>query len=188
MRSPRFRRDPFVREVALDPGRASAPRMTAPHMLPSTDNNGSAPAKFSLSWLNPTPHTIAVYASPLPSPTDAQHSLAGGRYPLPAPDFHRLDRASFAWRTLSPCYLAVMAELSPCYAPVPRATAFFDQPSENKRLSADSQGQNPPRNREKKGDNREKQAANREKRRGKQSGECRARKRRLANPSTLPKR
>ena len=28
-----------------------------------------------------------------------QHSLPGGRYPLPEPDFHRLDRASFAWRT-----------------------------------------------------------------------------------------
>ena len=26
---------------------------------------------------------------------------AGGRYPLPAPVFHRLDRASFAWRTIS---------------------------------------------------------------------------------------
>jgi hypothetical protein len=25
--------------------------------------------------------------------------LPGGRYPLPGPDFHRLDRASFAWRT-----------------------------------------------------------------------------------------
>jgi hypothetical protein len=23
---------------------------------------------------------------------------SGGRYPLPAPDFHRPDRASFAWR------------------------------------------------------------------------------------------
>jgi hypothetical protein len=100
VRPPRFRRDPFVREVALDLGRASASRIAAPHMLPSTDNNGSAPAIFSLSRLNPTPHTIAVCASPLPSPADAQHSLAGGRYPLPAPDFHRLDRASFAWRTL----------------------------------------------------------------------------------------
>ena len=108
VRSPRFRRDPFVRDVALDPGRATTPRVTAPHMLPSTDNNGSAPAIFSISWLNPTPHTIAVYASPLPSPAAAQHSLAGGRYPFPAPDFHRLDRASFAWRTLSSCY-------SPCY-------------------------------------------------------------------------
>src|SRR3974390_155415 len=36
VRSPRFRRDPFVRDVAFDPGRATAPRMTAPHMLPST--------------------------------------------------------------------------------------------------------------------------------------------------------
>src|SRR3954471_11361746 len=25
----------------------------------------------------------------------------GGRYPLPGPDSHRLDRASFAWRTQS---------------------------------------------------------------------------------------
>jgi hypothetical protein len=74
-------------------------------MLPSTDNNGSAPAIFSISWLNPTPHTIAVYASPLPSPAAAQHSLAGGRYPFPAPDFHRLDRASFAWRTLISLFL-----------------------------------------------------------------------------------
>ena len=28
-----------------------------------------------------------------------QHSLPGRRYPLPGPDFHRLDRASFSWRT-----------------------------------------------------------------------------------------
>jgi hypothetical protein len=28
-----------------------------------------------------------------------QHSLPGGRYPLPGPDFHLLDHASFAWRT-----------------------------------------------------------------------------------------
>ncbi len=44
MRPPRFRRDPFVRDVAFDPGRATAPRMTAPHMLPSTLITGSAPA------------------------------------------------------------------------------------------------------------------------------------------------
>src|SRR5208283_1628527 len=74
--------------------------MTAPHVWPSTKNTGSAPATFRISWLNPTPHTIAVYASPLPSPATTQHSLAGGRYPLPAPVFHRLDRASFAWRTI----------------------------------------------------------------------------------------
>jgi hypothetical protein len=46
-----------------------------------------------------SPHRLAVYASRPPSPMIPQHSLPGGRYPLPGPDFHRLDRASFAWRT-----------------------------------------------------------------------------------------
>jgi hypothetical protein len=50
-------------------------------------------------WLNPTPQTITVYASPWSSPSTTQHSLPGGRYPFTGPDFHRLDRASFAWRT-----------------------------------------------------------------------------------------
>src|SRR5262249_40126637 len=36
-RYPRFRCDPFARDVAFDPGRASAPRMTVPHMLPSSE-------------------------------------------------------------------------------------------------------------------------------------------------------
>jgi hypothetical protein len=43
-----------------------------------------------------------VYASPWSSPPTTQHSLPGGRYPLPGPVFHRLDRASFAWRTTNP--------------------------------------------------------------------------------------
>jgi hypothetical protein len=30
-----------------------------------------------------------------------QHSLPSGRYSLLGPDFHRLDRTSFAWRTHS---------------------------------------------------------------------------------------
>ena len=59
-RSPRFRRDPFLRDVAFDPGRATAPRMTVPHMLPSTLLTVSASASFWISWLNPTPHRIAV--------------------------------------------------------------------------------------------------------------------------------
>src|SRR5271166_1832790 len=98
-RSPRFRHDPFVRDVASDPGRATVPCVAVPHMLPSTVMNVSAPATSGISWLNPTPHTITVYASPWSSPSTAQHSLPGGRYPLPGPDFHPLDRASFAWRT-----------------------------------------------------------------------------------------
>src|SRR5262249_4754811 len=47
-----------------------------------------------LSWLNPTPHAIAVYASSPLSPAATQHSLPSGRYPLLGPDFHRLDRTS----------------------------------------------------------------------------------------------
>ena len=55
VRSPRFRRVPCLRDVASDPGRATGPRLTAPHMLPSTDTNASAPASSFISWLNPTP-------------------------------------------------------------------------------------------------------------------------------------
>ena len=54
-----------------------------------------------LSWLNPTPHAIAVYASRPLSPVATQHSLPSGRYSLLRPDFHRLDHTSFAWRTHS---------------------------------------------------------------------------------------
>ena len=88
--------------LAYIPGRATAPRISAPHMLPSAIVTASAPANSGISWLIPTPHTITVYASPWSSPPTAQHSLPGGRYPLPGPDFHRLDRASFAWRTANP--------------------------------------------------------------------------------------
>src|SRR5438046_6861125 len=47
-----------------------------------------------LSWLNPTPHAIAVYASRPLSPVAARHSLPSGRCSLLGPDFHRLDRTS----------------------------------------------------------------------------------------------
>src|SRR6266487_3135894 len=40
-----------------------------------------------LSWLNPTPHAIAVYASQPLSPVATQHSLPSGRYSLLGPDF-----------------------------------------------------------------------------------------------------
>ena len=59
------------------------------------------PAMSDLSWLNPTPHAIAVYASQPLSPVATQHSLPSGRYSLLGPVVHRLDRTSFAWRTHS---------------------------------------------------------------------------------------
>ena len=81
-RSPRFRRDPFVRDGVFDLGRATAPRMTAPRMLPSVTLKASAPTTLPLTRLNSPPHTIAVYASPWSSPSKTQHSLPGGRYLL----------------------------------------------------------------------------------------------------------
>ncbi len=101
-RPPRFRRVPFLRDVFFDHGRASAPRIAVPHMLPSTLLTVSASATLELSRLNSTPHRIVVYASQPTSPPTTQHSLPGTRYGLPAPVFHRLDRASFAWRTSKP--------------------------------------------------------------------------------------
>src|SRR5262245_34189372 len=65
-----------------------------------------------LSWLNPTPHAIAVYASQPPSPVATQHSLPSGRYSLLGPDLHRLDRTSFAWRTHSITSSAAASNLS----------------------------------------------------------------------------
>src|SRR4051794_26916256 len=54
-RSPRFRRDPFVRELVSDPGRAAVPRIAAPLMFPSTLSTASAPALTLISWLNTVP-------------------------------------------------------------------------------------------------------------------------------------
>jgi len=77
-RYPRFRRDPFARDVALDPGGTTMPRMTALHMLRSTMKTVSAPA-------------ISSFRGSLPHPTQqlctlrvrrhrrlTQHSLPGG--------------------------------------------------------------------------------------------------------------
>jgi Domain of unknown function (DUF4113) len=91
----RFGRDTVSFAAAGDHGRATAPRLTVPHMLPSATLTASASAGLLLSRLNSPPHTIAVYASPWSLPCMTQHSLPGGRYPLPGPDFHRLDHASF---------------------------------------------------------------------------------------------
>ena len=98
-RSPRFRRDPFARDGVFDHGRASTPRIAAPHILPSATVTASASTDFGFSRLNSPPHAIAVYASRRSSPSAPQHSLPSARYGLLGPDFHRLDRASFTWRT-----------------------------------------------------------------------------------------
>src|SRR6266446_5499892 len=76
-----------------------------------------------LSGLNPTPHAIAVYASHPLSPVATQHSLPSGRYSLLGPDFHRLDRTSFSWRTHSITSSARANNLSGIWRP--RASAVL---------------------------------------------------------------
>src|ERR1700682_2499032 len=106
-KSPRFRRVPFVRDVVFDHGRAAAPRITGPHMLPSTLLTVSASAEFWFSRLNSTPHTITVYASHPPSPATTQHSLPGARYGLPGPVSHRQDHASLPGaQAIQACFVA----------------------------------------------------------------------------------
>src|SRR4026207_2103903 len=78
-----------------------------------------------LSWLNPTPHAIAVYASQPLSPVATQHSLPSGRYSLLGPVFHRLDRTSFAWRTHSITSSASADRLGGTSSPRARALLRF---------------------------------------------------------------
>src|SRR5271157_1319808 len=93
MRSPRFRRVPFIRNGVSDHGRAVAPRISVRNVLPSTISSVSASATLNLSRLNIPLRMIAVYASRPPSPTSTQHSLQGGAL-LPYP-----RRTSTGWTT-----------------------------------------------------------------------------------------
>src|SRR6266567_3506918 len=79
-----------------------------------------------LSGLNPTPHAIAVYASHPLSPVVTQHSLPSGRYSLLGPDFHRLDRTSFSWRTHSITSSARPSSVSGTVRPSALAVAESD--------------------------------------------------------------
>ena len=52
-RSPRFRRDPFVRDGVFDHGRATAPRIPGPLMSPSTFPTGSSPGRSTTARSSP---------------------------------------------------------------------------------------------------------------------------------------
>jgi hypothetical protein len=84
---------------AAPPGRVPARCWSTPSCArrhPGSRGEGRARRRGG-SWLNPTRHAIAVYASQPLSPEVTQHSLPSGRYSLLGPDLHRLDRTSFAW-------------------------------------------------------------------------------------------
>src|SRR6202040_3798480 len=97
-RYPRFRRDLFARDVALDPGGTTMPRITALHMLRSTMKTVSAPASSSFRGSLPHP-TQPLCTLPVRRHRRlTQHSLPGGLLSLTWAGLPPADRASFAWR------------------------------------------------------------------------------------------
>jgi hypothetical protein len=97
MRSPRFRRDPFVRDGVFDHGRAAAPRMTVLLMLPSAVSTASAPA-------------TGIFRGSIAHPTRSLCTLRHGRrlprrntrYQAGATPY--LGRSSTGW--ITPAFLA----------------------------------------------------------------------------------
>src|SRR5262249_31671438 len=75
---PRFRRDPFARDVAFDPGGTTMPRIMALHMLRSTMKTVSAPAISSFRGSIPPPTHPLCTLRVRRCRRLTQHSLPGG--------------------------------------------------------------------------------------------------------------
>jgi hypothetical protein len=97
-RYPRFRRDLFARDVALDPGGTTMPRITALRMLRSTMRTVSAPASSSFRGSLPHPTHPLCTLRVRRHRRLTQHSLPGGSLGLTWAGIAPADRASFAWR------------------------------------------------------------------------------------------
>src|ERR1700719_3995819 len=76
MRPLRFRRVPFGRDVAFDPGGATASRIAMPHMLPSTVP--SASASRSYFFRGSIPHPIQEFEPPPSSRESTSHRFLSG--------------------------------------------------------------------------------------------------------------
>ena len=98
---PKFRRDPFARDVLFDPGRAAKPRLTALLILRSTMSTVSAPAicPFRGSIAHPTQPLCTLRGRRHRRLT--QHSLPGGPLSLTRVGLAPTDHASLAWRLRS---------------------------------------------------------------------------------------
>ena len=103
--SPKFRRDPFARDLLFDPGRRAWPRLAALSMLRSTLCTVSAPATYPLrgSITHPTQPLCTLRGRRRRRLT--QHSLPGCLLSITWVGLSPTDRASFAWRLrrVGPC-------------------------------------------------------------------------------------
>src|SRR5262245_29087496 len=97
-RYPKFQRDPCARDVALDPGGTTMPRIAALHMLRSTVSTVSAPASSSFRGSLPHPTHPLCTLRVRRHRRLTQHSLPGDLLSLTCDGLAPADRASFAWR------------------------------------------------------------------------------------------
>ena len=95
-RAPRFRRDPCARDVALDPGGTTMPRIAALLILRSTMKTVSAPASRSFRGSLPHPTQPLCTLRVRRHRRLTQHSLPGGLLDLTWAGLAPADRASFA--------------------------------------------------------------------------------------------
>src|SRR5215216_3772276 len=87
---PKFRRDPFARDVVCDPGRATVPRITALLMLRSTMETASAPATSPFRGSIHTPRNRCVRFVAGVTAGSRNTRFQAARYALPGLDLHQL--------------------------------------------------------------------------------------------------
>src|SRR5712671_4419397 len=100
--SPKFRRDPFARDLLFDPGRAGMASLSGPVHVAFDSLHGLRSCDVPITGLNHTPHATAVYASWPASPS--AHATLASRLPAEhylGSDFHRL---------IAPALLGAFAE------------------------------------------------------------------------------
>ena len=85
-RPPSFRCNPFARDMALDPGRASAPRITVPHMLPSSNRN-------------PGPLRHLIFRGSIPHPMQSLCTLRNHCRQWPRNTRYQADATPYLGRT-----------------------------------------------------------------------------------------
>ena len=95
---PKFRRDPFARDVLYDPGRVSRASHSGFAHAAFDHGDGLRTCDMPISWLHHTPHATAVYAS-WPASPSAHATLASRPPARPYLSRTSTDRSrQLAWR------------------------------------------------------------------------------------------